>query len=153
MIDRYTTPAMAAVWADTTRFGRWLEVELLATEFDRQRKATLKGHPEPEWVVVSPKGRYWQERNFSRAWEALRRRFGKKARPLPFHSTRHTFITWALEAGRHPKKVGEWAGVSEAVIYSNYSHVLPDQDDDMGFADVVRPGVNQNRTKPNQRLH
>jgi adenylosuccinate lyase len=32
MIDRYTTPAMAAVWADTTRFGRWLEVELLATE-------------------------------------------------------------------------------------------------------------------------
>ena len=23
---------MAAVWADTTRFGRWLEVELLATE-------------------------------------------------------------------------------------------------------------------------
>ncbi len=32
MIDRYTTPAMAAVWADTTRFGRWLEIELLATE-------------------------------------------------------------------------------------------------------------------------
>ena len=32
MIDRYTTPEMAAVWADTTRFGRWLEVELLATE-------------------------------------------------------------------------------------------------------------------------
>jgi adenylosuccinate lyase len=32
MIDRYTTPAMAAVWADTTRFARWLEIELLATE-------------------------------------------------------------------------------------------------------------------------
>ena len=32
MIDRYSTPEMAAVWADTTRFGRWLEVELLATE-------------------------------------------------------------------------------------------------------------------------
>jgi adenylosuccinate lyase len=32
MIERYTTPEMAAVWADTTRFGRWLEVELLATE-------------------------------------------------------------------------------------------------------------------------
>ena len=32
MIDRYTTPAMREVWADTTRFGRWLEVELLATE-------------------------------------------------------------------------------------------------------------------------
>ncbi len=32
MIERYSTPEMAAVWADTTRFGRWLEVELLATE-------------------------------------------------------------------------------------------------------------------------
>ncbi len=32
MIERYTRPEMAAVWADETRFGRWLEVELLATE-------------------------------------------------------------------------------------------------------------------------
>jgi adenylosuccinate lyase len=32
MIERYCTPEMSAVWADTTRFGRWLEVELLATE-------------------------------------------------------------------------------------------------------------------------
>ena len=32
MIDRYSTPEMAAVWADTTRFARWLEVEILATE-------------------------------------------------------------------------------------------------------------------------
>lgn len=32
MIPRYQTPEMAAVWSDPTRFGRWLEVELLATE-------------------------------------------------------------------------------------------------------------------------
>ena len=32
MIPRYSTPEMDAVWADTVRFGRWLEVELLATE-------------------------------------------------------------------------------------------------------------------------
>ena len=32
MIDRYRTPEMTAVWDDRTRFGRWLEVELLATE-------------------------------------------------------------------------------------------------------------------------
>lgn len=32
MIPRYQTPEMAETWADTTRFGRWLEVELLATE-------------------------------------------------------------------------------------------------------------------------
>ena len=32
MIERYSRPEMAAVWTDATRFGRWLEVELLATE-------------------------------------------------------------------------------------------------------------------------
>lgn len=32
MIPRYTTPEMTAVFSDTARFGRWLEIELLATE-------------------------------------------------------------------------------------------------------------------------
>lgn len=32
MIPRYSLPEMDAVWSDTTRFGRWLEIELLATE-------------------------------------------------------------------------------------------------------------------------
>lgn len=32
MIPRYSTPEMDAVWVDTARFARWLEVELLATE-------------------------------------------------------------------------------------------------------------------------
>ena len=32
MIERYRTPEMSAAWDDITRFGRWLEVELLATE-------------------------------------------------------------------------------------------------------------------------
>ncbi|NND73474.1 MAG: adenylosuccinate lyase [Ilumatobacter sp.] len=32
MIPRYSTPEMDAVWSEPTRFGRWLEVELLATE-------------------------------------------------------------------------------------------------------------------------
>ena len=32
VIPRYSLPEMAEVWTDTTRFGRWLEIELLATE-------------------------------------------------------------------------------------------------------------------------
>ena len=32
MIPRYTLPEMAAVFSDTARFGRYLEIELLATE-------------------------------------------------------------------------------------------------------------------------
>jgi adenylosuccinate lyase len=36
MIERYSLPEMADVWSDTTRFGRYLEVELLATEAQAQ---------------------------------------------------------------------------------------------------------------------
>ena len=32
MIPRYSTPEMADVWSDTSKWGRYLEVELLATE-------------------------------------------------------------------------------------------------------------------------
>jgi adenylosuccinate lyase len=32
MIPRYSLPEMEAVFSDTARFGRWLEIELLATE-------------------------------------------------------------------------------------------------------------------------
>ena len=32
MIPRYSTPEMEAVWSDVSKFGRFLEVELLATE-------------------------------------------------------------------------------------------------------------------------
>ncbi len=32
MIPRYSLPAMAALWTDEARMGRWLEIELLATE-------------------------------------------------------------------------------------------------------------------------
>ncbi|MDJ0768193.1 MAG: adenylosuccinate lyase [Ilumatobacter sp.] len=32
MIPRYSTPEMSAIWSDESKFGRWLEVELLATE-------------------------------------------------------------------------------------------------------------------------
>lgn len=32
MIDRYTRPAMAKVWDDHTKFGHWLQIEILAVE-------------------------------------------------------------------------------------------------------------------------
>jgi len=32
MIPRYSTPEMSAIWSDVSKFRRWLEIELLATE-------------------------------------------------------------------------------------------------------------------------
>ncbi|MDQ7844167.1 MAG: adenylosuccinate lyase [Armatimonadota bacterium] len=36
MIDRYTTPEMARLWAPETKFGLWLEIELLVCEAQAQ---------------------------------------------------------------------------------------------------------------------
>ena len=88
-----------------------------------------------DWVFPSPRGFLWQERNFERAWYRLRRR-AKKAgvRPLPFHCTRHTFITWALQAGTPVKRVSEWVGASVSVIEQTYAHVVPQVAPDLSFA-------------------
>ncbi|MCH7565971.1 MAG: site-specific integrase, partial [Gemmatimonadetes bacterium] len=103
-----------------------------------------------DWAFPSPRGLLWHERNFERAWYRLRRR-AKKAgvRPLPFHCTRHTFITWALEAGTPVKRVSEWVGASVSVIEQTYAHVMPQVAPDLSFADMGRKWGGLGRITPN----
>ena len=54
MIERYSTPEMTAVWADTTRFGRWLEVELLATEAHADARGGARP-PTPRRAATGPR--------------------------------------------------------------------------------------------------
>jgi len=68
----------------------------------------------------------------------------EKVRPLEFHRTRHTFITWALEAGTPAKRVSEWVGATVAVIEQHYSHAIPEVQG-MDFLDGTR--VEPNGTK------
>jgi integrase len=115
-----------------------LPSELLTLLRERRtahRRATLMGLPEQEWVFPSPRGKLWAERNFERMWYRLRRR-ATDVRPLKLHCTRHTYITWALEAGISPKRVAEWVGASIAVIERHYAHVIPTADDDLSFTEV-----------------
>ncbi len=91
-----------------------------------------------EWVFPSPRGKLWNEHNLERAWLRLRERARKQGvRPLPLHSTRHTFVTWALEAGTPAKRVAEWVGASVAVLEAHYAHVLPRTSDELGFLERV----------------
>lgn len=116
--------------------------DALADHRERQRRAVWTTRALPEWVFPSPKGRFWQERNFSRAWERLRRRAAERGvRPLPLHATRHTFATWALEAGTPAKRVAEWIGCSVAVLERHYSHVLPTGDTDLSFLGEIAGGA------------
>jgi len=43
MISRYTRPAMGEIWTDAARYGRWLEIEILACEALAERGEVPKG--------------------------------------------------------------------------------------------------------------
>jgi len=61
VIPRYSTPEMTAIWSDTAKFGRWLEIELLATEAhaaigvvpEADAVACRKGAPVPDDTLVA----------------------------------------------------------------------------------------------------
>jgi hypothetical protein len=47
-------------------------------------------------------------------------------RPLPFHFTRHTFITWAPEAGTPAKRVSEGISATVDAIERHDAHAIPE---------------------------
>jgi hypothetical protein len=71
-------------------------------ELAEQRHIDKGAWTDPDFVFVSPQGKRWDERNFARAFDRLRRKAhkDKSVRNLSFHSARHTFASWALEGGR-----------------------------------------------------
>ncbi len=105
-----------------------------------------------EWVFPSPTGLFWAERNFSRAWERLREHFAAaQVRSLPWHSTRHTHISWALDAGQPVRRVCEWVGASLETIERHYAHAIP-QADPMAWLDAAGTGLGPGGTrKPKKR--
>lgn len=111
---------------------------VLEAHREAQRRGALRGREMPEWVFPSPRGKPWAERNFSRTWQRLRTRFAKdRVRPLPFHCSRHTFITRALEANVPVTVVAGWVGASPSVIQTHYAHVIPSSWS-VGFLDQER---------------
>ena len=87
-------------------------------------------------MFPSPRGHLWHEGNFGRAWRRLRALAATEGvRPLSFHSTRHTFITWALEAGTATKHVSERVGASQVVVETSYSHLIEGAPVNLDFVD------------------
>ena len=83
-------------------------------------------------------GGAWDEHNFERCWRRVRdAAVLRGVRPLPWHCTRHTFISWGLAAGIPSKRIAEWVGASVATIERHYAHVMPLEDDSMSFLDGV----------------
>ena len=95
MIPRYSMPEMAAVFSDETRFGLWLEIELLAVEAlselgvvpPEHARACRARAPETDAELRAPGGRA-RSGHQSRRGRFRRRRPGiASARPRDRGST------------------------------------------------------------------
>ena len=80
MIDRYTRPAMAALWSENNKFAVWLEIEFLASEKMAQLGLVPKGAP-----------------------KRMRRnaRFDARRIERIEEKTRHDVIAFLTDVGRH----------------------------------------------------
>lgn len=95
-----------------------------ALRAERRRQESARIGTPPEIVCPAAGGQRWSERYLHRAYTRLLRR-ATDVRPLPFHCTRHTFISWALEAGHPVVRVARWVGASPRVLEAHYAHALP----------------------------
>ncbi len=110
---------------------------------ERRRETLARGWPEaPAWVFPSEAGTALHPRNVERVWARLRRRAAKKkVRPLKLHCTRHSWATWALQAGKNVRWVADVLGHADpALTLRVYAHAMRDEETDLSFASFDAPG-------------
>ncbi len=107
-----------------------------------RRECLAKGRKEiPALVFCSQRGGPWQERNFNRVWERVRRKAqAEGVRPLRLHCTRHTYASRALAAGKSLRWVtGQLGHSNPELTLRQYAHMLPQEETDLSFADFGGP--------------
>jgi hypothetical protein len=56
---------------------------------------------------------------------------------LPLHSTRHSWATWAIQAGKNIRWVADQLGHADAsTTLNHYAHAMHDDDEDLSFANL-----------------
>ena len=106
---------------------------------ERQRQRISESWPEtPEWIFCNQRGGASEPRNVSRVWERVRRRAESQGvRKLALHSARHSWATWALQAGKNPKWVADQLGHADpSTTLKHYAHAMPEDDFDVSFTDL-----------------
>jgi hypothetical protein len=78
----------------------------------------------------------------------VRRRAAKEGiRPLPLHSARHSWATWAIRAGKNIRWVADQLGHADAsTTLNHYAHAMRDDDQDLSFAEIG--GTRRHNTAP-----
>jgi len=109
---------------------------------ERRRECLANGWKQvPLPVFCSTNGSHWNERNFNRSWESVRRRAHVLGvRPLKLHSARHTYASRALAGGKSILWVARQLGHSNPEhTLRRYTHLMPSLDEDLSFAEVGVP--------------
>jgi hypothetical protein len=106
---------------------------------ERRREALLRGWVDaPEWVYCSEVGTCLELRNVERVWQRVRRRAQKRGVwPLKLHCTRHSWASWALEAGKSVRWVADVLGHADpSLTLRVYAHAMREVESDLSFADL-----------------
>lgn len=87
-------------------------------------------------------GTPWDETNFARHWERVRRRGAAEGvRPLRFHAACHSWATWALRAGKSVRWVAQQLGHQDpAFTLRVYAHAMREEEKDLSFAEFGGSG-------------
>ncbi len=119
------------------------EMRDLLDELRGTRRTREGAWSDPETVFTTAEGERWREQNFGWAWKRLRRRCVDDAgkalvRPLSFHCCRHTFASWALDAGKSIVWLQHSLGhASPDTTLRRYSHWVQHEQEDMSFLRLV----------------
>ncbi|MCP5057491.1 MAG: site-specific integrase [bacterium] len=112
---------------------------LLDLQGERRREIIARGWKEvPPWVFCDARGGPLNERNFTRSWDRIRREAVEKhrVRKLPFHTTRHTYASRAIAAGRSVRWVaGQLGHANPELTLRVYAHWMTEAEGDLGFAE------------------
>jgi integrase len=108
----------------------------------RTRKKREGAFSDPGYVFTNVDGERWDEDYFARSWKRLRKHCidsdDYELLGLSFHCCRHTFASWALDAGKSITWVQKSLGHADAsTTLRCYAHFVPEEQPDMGFLQLV----------------
>lgn len=137
-------------WTPQVPRGRIELIDTLDLLGDRRAECLRNGWKEiPPWVFCSEAGTAPEPRNVERVWGRLRRWAHKDGvRPLTLHSTRHSWATWALQAGKNIRWVADQLGHSDpSTTLKHSAHAMREDDEDLSFL-RLGDGIGRHNTAP-----
>ena len=132
-----------------TELSDELRRELLAVQRRRPSDRRFRDQAE-EHVFLDRRHQPWKYDSLSSAWRRIQARaVGRGVRPLAFHCWRHTFVSWAFEAGVNPLWIAEQIGDRPETMMRTYAHVVRGDRPSLAFLSVQRDAQPVTmRTKP-----